>query len=342
MYHPRLRGSHYAMGHHYGTLLYDKGFRTWQLPDLPSGDNTDLIKSSAELTREFYPEICEEIEGFADGTKSDYEHLICFLLSIGITQSAPHCSCFAAVTNEGVLFGRNHDYFKRFKKFSESSLIEPTGSNKFVGQGDTFIGREDGVNDKGLAVGYTFVDGIASQPGMNFQLVIRGLLEKCSSVQSAIAWLKSLPLSTYQNFVLADRSGALAVVESAPDKLEVRYPENNDSFIVATNNFQRLSMRQLQKNENMNWYMSQSRYEAITQALVKEKNNLSLETCESILSGKYGFVCQYPRKGDFDTIWSVVANLSTLRILRAEGNPSRVKYKEDSRLAGVVARCSEN
>ncbi|MBE9063176.1 hypothetical protein IQ256_19640 [cf. Phormidesmis sp. LEGE 11477] len=298
--------------------------------------------SSAKLTRQFYPEICEEIKGFATGTKSDYEYLVCFLLSIGITQSAPHCSCFAAVTDQGVLFGRNHDYFKQFKKFSESSLIEPTGFNSFVGQGDTFIGREDGVNDRGLAVGYTFVDGIASQPGINFQLVIRGLLEKCSSVQSAIAWLKSLPLSTYQNLILADRSGELAVVESAPERLEVRYPEKNAPFIVATNNFQLPTMRRLQKNEHRNWYEAETRYEAITQALEKEKDSLSLETCQNILSEKYGFACQYPRKGDFDTIWSVAVNLSTLSILRAEGNLSRVRYKEDLRLAHAVAKRSHN
>ena len=80
MYHPRLRGSHYAMGHHYGELLYKHGFRVSQLPDLSSGCNLDLIRSSAELTRQFYPEICEEIEGFAAGTRSDYAHLIGFLL----------------------------------------------------------------------------------------------------------------------------------------------------------------------------------------------------------------------------------------------------------------------
>ncbi|MEL6555075.1 MAG: C45 family peptidase [Cyanobacteria bacterium J06621_11] len=341
MYHPRLRGSHYDMGHHYGTLLYKNGFRASQLPDLLPGYNTDLINSSAKLTRQFYPEICEEIEGFAIGTKSNYERLICFLLSIGITQSAPHCTCFAAITNQGVLFGRNHDYFKRFKKFSESSLIAPAGFHSFVGQGDTFIGREDGVNSKGLAVGYTFVAGTASQPGINFQLVIRGLLEKCSRVQAAIAWIKSLPLSTYQNIVLADSAGEIAVVESGPERLEVRYPEENAQFIVATNNFQHPTMRQLQKNEDRNWYEAQTRYKSVTQALATEKDFLSVEICQDILSGKYGFTCQYPRQGEFDTIWSVVANLSTLKILRAEGNPSRVGYKEDPRLADAVAKYNQ-
>ncbi|MEO0770330.1 MAG: C45 family peptidase, partial [Cyanobacteria bacterium J06649_4] len=252
-------------------------------------------------------------------------------------QAAPHCSCFAVVTEQGVLFGRNHDYFKQFEQFSESSLIAPTGFNRFVGQGDTFIGREDGVNDKGLAVGYTFVDGVASQPGINFQLVIRGLLEKCSSVQAAIAWLKSLPLSTYQNFLLADSSGDLAVVESGPERLDVRFPEEGAPFIVATNNFQQPEMRGLQKNEDRNWYQSETRHKAITEALLnhekgKEKGPVSLETCQSILSGKYGFVCQYSNKEEFDTLWSVVANLNTLDIARAEGNPSRVRYKKDSRL----------
>ena len=340
MYHPRLRGTHYAMGQHYGALLYKNGFRTAQLPG-SSSDYTALIRSSEKLTREFYPEICEEVEGFAHGAKGDYGHLMGFLLSIGITQTAPHCSCFAAVTDDGVLFGRNHDYFDQFKKFSESCLIAPEGYNCFVGQGDVFIGREDGVNDKGLAVGYTFVDGLTQQPGINFQLVIRGLLEKCSSVQSAIEWLQKLPLSTYQNFVLADRSGDLAIVESSPERIEVRYPEENIPFVVATNIFQLPSMRRLQKNEDRNWYESETRYETIMQALEEKQATLSLEVCQDILSGKYGFVCQYPRKGDFDTIWSVAANLHTLVIRRAEGNPSRVKYKEDLRLANAVTKMSQ-
>jgi len=71
MYHPRLRGSHYAMGHHYGALLYKNGFRTSQLPDLLPGGNTKLIETSERLTGIFYPEVCEEIKGFAAGVKKE-------------------------------------------------------------------------------------------------------------------------------------------------------------------------------------------------------------------------------------------------------------------------------
>ena len=36
---------------------------------------------------------------------------------------------------------------------------------------------------------------------------------------------------------------------------------------------------------------------------------------------------------NFDTLWLAVYNVNTLEIYRAEGNPSKTKYKEDTRLA---------
>ncbi len=51
----------------------------------------------------------------------------------------------------------------------------------------------------------------------------------------------------------------------------------------------------------------------------------------NLLSGKYGFMCQYDRKTNADTIWSVVYDLKSNHIWRVEGNPSRKKFKEDTR-----------
>ncbi|MEM7734866.1 MAG: C45 family peptidase [Deinococcota bacterium] len=334
MYHPRLRGNHYDMGHHYGALLHKNGFRVSQLPQVDE-QYRSFITSSEAVVNEVYPEICQEVRGFAEGCEADYLELMGFLLTIGVSQPAPHCSCFAAQTDSGVIFGRNHDYFKQTKAFTESSLIVPDGFHAFVGQGDTFVGREDGVNVRGLAVGYTFVYSQAVQPGINFLLVIRGLLERCQTVSEAITWLESLPLSTTQNFVLADASGDMAVVEATPGQIVVRRPEEGTSFVVATNNFQTPSMRSRQHNEDRNWYQAETRYDGICQVLAGQADNLTLTDAQDVLAGKYGFVCQYNPRGDFDTLWSVVANLDTLELTRAEGNPKRTRYKEDKRLARV-------
>ncbi len=53
---------------------------------------------------------------------------------------------------------------------------------------------------------------------------------------------------------------------------------------------------------------------------------------QAILGGKTGFVCQYDKKLNFDTIWSVVYGLNDLSVFRAEGNPAKTKFKKDARL----------
>lgn len=42
-------------------------------------------------------------------------------------------------------------------------------------------------------------------------------------------------------------------------------------------------------------------------------------------------MCQYDRKKNADTVWSVIFNLTEKKIYRVEGNPGRKQFKEDLR-----------
>ena len=63
-----------------------------------------------------------------------------------------------------------------------------------------------------------------------------------------------------------------------------------------------------------------------------EKDNFSFDLAKDILSGKYGFMCQYDRKTNADTVWSVIYDIKNKKVYRVEGNPSRKNFKEDLRL----------
>lgn len=52
---------------------------------------------------------------------------------------------------------------------------------------------------------------------------------------------------------------------------------------------------------------------------------------EKILGGEYGFMCQYDRKKNVDTVWSVIYDLTEKRIFRVEGKPIKKSFKEDFR-----------
>jgi predicted choloylglycine hydrolase len=335
MNQPNLEGTHYEMGQYYGAQLYERGFRITQLPRIKT--DAKVMAESQRAVKSAFPEILEEIRGFADGCKASYDQVAGFILSIGVTNSAPKCSCFAVKSVMTTYFARNHDYLKVLKRHTESSLIVPKGYNAFIGQSDVFIGREDGINEKGLAIGTTFVGGKISKPGINFILAVRCVLEKCGSVSDGVNVLRGMQFSTSQNFVLADQSGNMAVVEAGPEKIAVRYPEPGNSYIIATNNFRDPEMLPFEKEDDRNWYHSLTRYDSILGALQSPPSAVDMDYCEKILSGEHGFVCQYKWWGRIDTLWSVVADLRTLAIRRADGNPSRSKYQDDQRLASLLS-----
>ena len=70
----------------------------------------------------------------------------------------------------------------------------------------------------------------------------------------------------------------------------------------------------------------------IYNTLKNNKDKFSFELAKNILSGEFGFICQYDRKTGADTVWSVIYDLKNNRIYRVEGNPSRKQFKEDTRM----------
>lgn len=324
MYHPRLYGTFYEMGLKYGQLLKKNGFK---LPILERHKRS-FGATSYQLLKQFYPDVEEEIEGFAMGIEEEAIEVAAFLLCIGVFDVSGQCSVFAYKNKNNVVVGRNYDMLYQFKKFTESSLIAPLQKYAYIGHSDLFIGRTDGINEKGLFIAMTLVNGTQKQVGINFYFIIRKVLEDCQTVLEAIALIQSAPVSMACNFLLADAQGELAVVESAPQRCQVRHPKNKKNFICATNQFMHKNMCAMDKG-GVEWSRSLERYQSLEDQLGAE-NELNLNQAKEILSNK--LVCLQLKKEQFGTIWSWVANLNTLAIERAETKPTIKNYKPDTRL----------
>ncbi|MEL6536359.1 MAG: C45 family peptidase [Bacteroidota bacterium] len=325
MYHPRLCGSFYDMGFKYGNLLYEKVKFT--LPKITQ-EKTDFGLQSYQKLQAFYPELVEEIRGFAEGIRDTPENLAAFLLSLGIFETTGQCSVFAYRNDSSVVVGRNYDMLYDFKKFTESSLIAPTGKHAYISQSDVFIGRCDGVNEQGLSVAMSFVNGTQVQPGIGFHMIVRKVLETCSSTAEAIELIRETTVSSANNFLLADPQGDIAVVESAPQQSAVRRPAGNDRFLFITNQFISEAMQPLDRG-GVAWSKSRERYQGLQERL-GSASAMDLATAKDILSDTC--VCLDLRKEKFGTIWSVVAHLTDLTIERAETKPKGTNYKPETRL----------
>lgn len=325
MYHPRLYGDFYEMGLKYGNLLYEKV--NFVIPTISKEKMNFGLESYQDL-KSFFPEVIEEIEGFAKGIKDKPENLGAFLLSLGVYNSSGQCSVFAFKNSESTIIGRNYDMLFDFKKFTESSLIAPIGKFSYISQSDVFIGRSDGINEKGLSVSMSFVNGTEIQPGISFHFVVRKILEDCENTQQAIELIQKAKVSSANNFLIADKNGAIAVVESAPQKSIVRRPQKAEPFIYIANEFKTKEMEAFDRG-GVAWSKSTERYNGLKDNLLSVQK-MDLEKAKEILSDKC--VCLNLKKEKFGTIWSIVANLKELRIERAENTPTVKNFKSETRL----------
>jgi predicted choloylglycine hydrolase len=94
------------------------------------------------------------------------------------------------------------------------------------------IGVLSGMNEHGLTLANMEVDrGLRLPSAMPYTLLYRTILERCRTVDEAIALLRATPRQTANNLMLMDASGDRAVVEITPDDVTVRRASNSQALI---------------------------------------------------------------------------------------------------------------
>ena len=332
MYHGRFKKSHYEAGFNWGRLLYNHG-------KIISNNHTFTIteqrKEFAEkclpIYEKYYPEVLEEIKGLADGQNCCHEDFYTFLLSMYCFEFNNHCTCIAVKNNNNILFGRNSDFLVSLEKLYMNCLYNLDDVYAFNGNTTAFIEMEDGINEFGLAIGLTFIYPTIINPGFNAGMLVRYLLEKCRTVDECIYALNKLPIASQQTLTIADKKGNIAVVECNCEHIEVILPNEDGNFVTVANEFTSDKMKPYNNYEVDDW-KAEERYCVAYNTLKEHKDRFSFNLIRDILSGKYGFMCQYDRKTDADTVWSVIYDIKNSEIYRVEGNPKRKTFKKDTRL----------
>lgn len=332
MYHGRFTGDHYAAGHKWGALLLKNGKKLDHCPTFALTEETRAFANAClHEYQTHFPKVLEEIQGIADGNEVPVETLQQLLFCMYCFDFSNKCTCFAFHTENEVVFGRNSDFLVSLEKLYMNCLYSLDGSLAFNGNTTAFVQMEDGVNCHGLAVGLTFVYPHLRKPGLNSGMLTRYLLETCSTTAQALAALHTLPIASAQTLTIADPGGDIAVVECNSEKIQVIRPSEGETFVVTANNFNSERMHPY-RNPAIDDWRSGDRYQTVLDALRQNKGSYSLPFAQDVLSGKYGFICQYDRKTNADTVWSVVYDLKRKQVWRVEGNPSRKPFREDGRV----------
>jgi predicted choloylglycine hydrolase len=278
----QFRGNHYDFGYMQGDLLKDSPVlpnrkKQWGSKSKLSHFITEEI-AVKKLILQFAPGIWDELNGLADSLKWNMADAIREFGGYYLEYGKSGCSIFTGID----YMIRNYDndplsYEGRY------ILYQPTDQGyAIIGPSMQITGRTDGINEKGLAMGYNFINRIRSDDGFVCNMIGRIVLETCANVEEAISLLSEIPHRHSFSYVLLDQDGESIVVEASPR--EVKFHKSN----ICTNHFEKLTdENRYQIAESLQRYQAIERHEVNISDPYKAFRMMN-DTDKGIFSEKYG------------------------------------------------------
>jgi predicted choloylglycine hydrolase len=253
------------------------------------------------------PEHRIEIEALSRGLNMDRREVMlgqCFL-DLSPMTACSTLSLPASAAPDGIArFGRNLDFssFDIADKQTVLLIFHPQGRYAFASVAwPGMIGVLSGMNEHGLALANMEVDRSARIPrAMPYTLLYRMILERCKTVDEAIALLRATPRQTANNLMLMDAGGDRAVAEITPEKVVVRRASDNRA-LISTNQ---------QRGQDADAPGLCRRYDYLHNASAQSFGQIGITQIESMLN----FVAQGKR-----TLQSMIFEPGTRTIYLAAG-----------------------
>ncbi|PSL30586.1 putative choloylglycine hydrolase [Planomicrobium soli] len=235
----QFRGDHFQFGFMQGKLLKDSMIlenRTKEWGLKRARFLIDAAEAEA-MFKKFAPSIWDEFRGLQAALGVPMEEVLRDFGGYRIDALPSGCS----IKTADDFLVRNYDFHPQTYE-GRYMLYQPTdGGYAIIGPSSRITGRMDGMNEKGLALGYNFIHRKKPGDGFVCYMISRIVLETCATVDAAIKVLKEIPHRGSFSYVVLDASGKRSIIEASPRSVEVR---NADS---CTNHFE------IHKQENRNY-----------------------------------------------------------------------------------------
>lgn len=223
------------------------------------------------------------------------------LSSDSLESNNRHCTIVAGLGKNGLIVGNNEDWIH---PFSHVSIIP--GSDKeygrllFMFHFETYEVSNGGINEKGLFIDVNGTGRTGWQPGDGKMWIygnVIDMLGRFATVKEVIDWIKN---SNYVlgngKFLVADKSGASAVVEWGNGKLQ--FIERKGKYQISTNF--------IQSNYTEGKYPD-FRYN-LAEKIFQESNDISIDLIKNVLDATHWE--EYSGSSITTTLYSYIAELS--------------------------------
>lgn len=227
-------GNHYDFGYMQGELLKKSPIIENRRKQWGKGRKhrfTINEQEALDLFSTYMPAMIEELQGLADALGWTMAEALRDFGGYYVEYERSGCSIFTGAN----YLVRNYDshpagYEGRYVIYQPTDLGYAT-----IGPTMQITGRTDGMNEKGLVMGYNFINRIGSDDGFICNMIGRMVLETCATVSEAIDLLKEIPHRTSFNYVVTDPTGETYVVEASPREVVARKSQ------ASTNHFEILT-----------------------------------------------------------------------------------------------------
>lgn len=287
------------------------------------------FRKISEQMDHYCPGIRDEIRGMADAIGVAEQDLIYYSFTHLHKGKCSHFAVLPSRTEEGrMLVGRSYEFGLKTEDLRLCTM-RVNDKYAFIGSSLIFFGFTEGMNEHGLVmtmsaggwpVGATPEMRPPIDDGFQFWFVVRSVLERCKTVEEAVALIMEIPTCGNPNFIVADRSGSAALIEVFGRNKAIKRinPQNEEGFLCSTNHF---TLPEMQPFRDPVWINSQARYDAITKCL-NGSQKVTRKAVKMLLSSEYpqGLACHYYDEG-FGTLRSMIFDPLGAEIEMCFGSP---------------------
>lgn len=230
--------------------------------DFDTRVNRRTLNKQLKIYKKYWPELLEESKSVANFLNMSEDGILYDEIASTIDHQkrrteAFHdakttaCTIFAIHEHGKTFVGRNYDWDPSARDYFQNYDLKIGDSYRYFAFSDegTYprhvrsrtwkLYMEDAINEHGLYIGLT-----ASKLrekywnyGFSSYHMIRFVAEHCRTTKEALAVFRKIPVAVPKNFLIADKSGDIAVVEHAARSYQVLRPKTfaGAEYIVHTN-----------------------------------------------------------------------------------------------------------